>query len=137
MRLPDFVRQVNLWAGIHSRIQRILHHSYKCLSKYQSRTLPPNVLMDIINAVLKIQQKAFTYEPSLEQDYNFSMAIYIDIDTSLSHIHMRLTDLMVVESSTNRFLEYVLPRGVELSVPPPPFSSSGPTLQEPAPKGDV
>ena len=120
MKIQDFMRQVNLWSGIHSRIQRFLHHSYKCLGKYRSRTEPPNVLIDLINAILKIQQKAFTHEPYLEQDYNFSMAIYIELDTSLSHIHVRLSDLMVIESSTNKFLEYVLPRGQGSAIPPPP-----------------
>ena len=110
MKIEEFTRQVHLWSGVHSRVQRFLHHLYKCLNKYQNRTVHPNVLKELIDAILKIQQKAFMHEPSLDQEYNYSMMIYIELDTSLSHAHMKLADLMVVESSTNKFLEYVLPR---------------------------
>ena len=110
MRLQEYARQITLWSSYHHRTQRYLHQLYKCLHKYQLRITPPNSLIDLINAILRLQQKGISSEPSLEQDYNYSMSIYIDLETSLDIIYRRLTELLVLETSTNKFIEYVLPR---------------------------
>ena len=110
MRTDHFAQQIQLWAGLHSRIRYCLHHLYRCGQKYRTRINQPNVCMELINALMNIQRKAMSNEPSINQSYFDSMTIYLELDQSLSYLHTKISDLMVLDANTNAVLEYVLPR---------------------------